>query len=153
MSIPLSAGALCTPIVEVVFADTTLAEAARLMRDRHVGCLVVVEQDEPGRLVAGILTDRDIVVSAVAADRDTRRLTVGELMTRDVATAREEDSLAVVLEQMRVRGVRRMPVVARHGVLVGLLAFDDLLAALALQVQAMTQAVIAGRQREGVAPA
>jgi CBS domain-containing protein len=153
MSLPLSAGALCTPIVEVVFADTTLAEAARLMRDRHVGCLVVVEQDQPGRTVAGILTDRDIVVAAVAADRDTRKLTVGELMTRDVATAREEDSLAVVLEEMRVRGVRRMPVVGRHGVLVGLLAFDDLLAALALQVQAMTQAVIAGRQREGVAPA
>ena len=147
----LSAGALCTRIVEVVFPDLSLTAAARLMRERHVGCLVVVNSEDPGRRVAGLITDRDIVVSAVAQSRDPAHVTVGAIMCPDVAMVREDDDLPTVLGLMRRRGVRRLPVVSAHGELLGLLSMDDLLAALALQVQAMAEAVVAGRQVEGAA--
>jgi len=65
-----TAGALCTRIVDVVDRDVSLSAAARLMRDRHVGCLLVVDRTAWGDTVAGILTDRDIVVAAIARDLD-----------------------------------------------------------------------------------
>jgi CBS domain-containing protein len=147
----LTAGALCTRIVNVVERDASLAAAARLMRERHVGCLVVVERDDRGETVVGMLTDRDIVVAAVARDLDARAMKVGEAMTRDVVTAQEADSVLDVLAAMRSRGLRRVPVLGAHGLLTGLLSLDDVLAAVALQVQAMTQAIIVERQHEAAA--
>jgi CBS domain-containing protein len=147
----LTAGALCTRIVNVVERDDSLAVAARLMRERHVGCLVVVDRGSRGEAVAGMLTDRDIVVAAVARDLDARAMKVGEAMTHDVVTVREPDSVLDVLGTMRSRGLRRVPVLGAHGLLVGLLSLDDVLAAVALQVQAMTQAIIVERQHEAAA--
>ena len=146
----LSAGALCTRIVSTVQAATTLEAAARVMREDHVGCVVVVDTLAGESRVAGVLTDRDITVSAVALGLDARVLRVSDLMSKDVATAREDDPLARVLDRMRERGVRRIPVVSPAGALVGLISFDDLQAALSLQVYAMTEAIVAGRMNEAV---
>ena len=146
----LSAGALCTRIVSTVKAGTTLEAAARVMREDHVGCVVVVDTLAGESRVAGVLTDRDITVSAVALGLDARVLRVGDLMSKDVATAREDDPLAVVLDRMRQFGVRRIPVVSPEDGLVDLISFDDLQAALSLQVYAMTEALVAGRMNEAV---
>ena len=145
-----TAGELCTRVVSVIDRGSTLSTAARLMRERHVGCLVVVDAKEGAEAVAGILTDRDIVVSAVALDRDAREITVGEVMTRDVVSVRPEDTLVEVLAGMRSHGLRRLPVVGSDHLLVGLLSFDDVLAAIALQLQSMVQSVIVGRKHEVV---
>jgi CBS domain-containing protein len=144
----LSAAALCTRIVSTVEPGTPLVEAARLMREDHVGCVVVVDDTRGESRVAGLLTDRDIVVSVVALGLDARALRVSDLMSRDVAVVRESDSLGVVIDRMRERGVRRIPVVSGQGVLVGLISFDDLQAALSLQVHAMTEALVTGRLNE-----
>jgi CBS domain-containing protein len=144
----LTAGSLCTRVVAVTYPDASLASAARLMREQHVGALVVVDRQDQGDTVAGILTDRDIVVSAVALDRDAREVPVGEAMSREVVTAREDEPMIGVLATMRARGLRRLPVVGPHGVLVGLLSFDDLLAAVAIQMQGLAEALIAERQHE-----
>jgi len=144
----LTAGEVCTRIVTTAFRGTVLSEAARLMREQHVGCLVVVEEADPGRVVVGILTDRDIVVSVVAKDLDARLLSVREAMTTDVVTAREEDSVTDLLELMRRKGVRRIPVTGPQGVLVGLVALDDLLAVVADEMQALAGAIGSGRKRE-----
>jgi len=144
----LSAGAACTRIVNTVEAGTTLEAAARVMREAHVGCVVVVDRLAGESGVVGVLTDRDITVSAVALGLDARVLRAGDLMSREVATVREDDSLGVVLDRMRERGVRRIPVVSESGGLVGLISFDDLLAALSLQVNAMTEALVTGRMNE-----
>jgi CBS domain-containing protein len=88
-------------------------------------------------------------VSAVAVGIDPRVLTVADAMTREVAVVRENDSLGVALSVMRRHGVRRVPVVSEEGWLGGLLSFDDLVAALTLQTQALTETLVAGRQREG----
>ena len=132
-----TAGDLCTREVVVAPPSLSVDEAARLMRERHVGCIVVVEQGDGGRLPAGILTDRDIVLAVVARDADAKNLRVGDVMTATLASVRESDTLYDVLSTMRSRGVRRVPVTGAHGALVGILTQDDVLNALAGQLQAL----------------
>ncbi|HEY9029188.1 MAG TPA: CBS domain-containing protein [Burkholderiaceae bacterium] len=146
---PLSAGELCTRVLTIVRRDTPLVDAARRMRDEHVGCVLVAEESPVGDTVVGMLTDRDVVVSVVALGIDAATLFVEDAMATDVALVRETASLGEVLALVRERGVRRVPVVGEDGTLVGLLSFDDLVAALALQAHAMTEALVVGRQREG----
>ena len=139
-----TAGDLCTRQVVVAPPSLSVDEAARLMRERHVGCLVVVEQGDGGRLPVGILTDRDIVLAVVAKDADAKTLRVGDVMTATVASVRESDTLYDVLSTMRSRGVRRVPVTGPHGVLAGILTLDDVLNALAGQLQAL--GMVVGRE-------
>lgn len=140
-----TAGDLCTRQVVVAPPSLSVDEAARLMRERHVGCLVVVEQGDGGRLPVGVLTDRDIVLAVVAKDADAKTLRVGDVMTATVASVRETDTLYDVLSTMRSRGVRRVPVTGPHGVLAGILTLDDVLNALAGQLQAL--GMVVGRER------
>ncbi|SEB24387.1 CBS domain-containing protein [Variovorax sp. YR216] len=149
----LTAGEICTRIVTIAFRGTRLAEAARLMREQEVGCLLVVEEADPGRVVVGVLTDRDIVTSVVAKDLDARVMTVAEAMTADPAVAREQDSALDVLETMRRKGVRRMPVTTPEGVLVGIVTLDDLFEVLAEEMQALAGVVASGRRRVHTATA
>ena len=149
----LTAGVVCSRTVAVGYPSLALNEAARLMRARHVGCLVVVEEVAVGEnLVVGILTDRDVAMSVVAADRDPHGLRVGDVMTRDVVTAREHDSLLDLLAAMRRRKVRRIPVTDARDMLVGIVSLDDVLAVLAEQMQAVAAAVTAATSHERTAP-
>lgn len=143
-----TAGDVCSRIVAICYAGTVLSDAARQMRREHVGCLVVVEDSAPGKVVVGMLTDRDIVVSVVAADSDPRNLPVVEAMTTDVISAREEDSVLDVLEQMRRRGIRRVPVTGPRGLLVGIVTLDDILETFADEMQAVAGAIRGGPRRE-----
>ncbi len=103
--------------------STTAEEAARLMRDRDVGSVLVL--DGVGYL-AGIVTDRDLAVRGVALGRPTGT-TVEELMTREVATIPVHADVAEAATTMAARGVRRLPVVDPQGTPHGVLALDDLL--------------------------
>lgn len=140
-----TAADVCTRAVVVAPPSLSVDEAARLMRERHVGCLVVVEAGDAGRLPSGILTDRDIVTAVVARDVDPKTLRVGDVMSPSPAVVREHDTLYHVLSLMRSRGVRRLPVIDAHGVLAGIVALDDVVAAMAGQLQAA--AMVAGRER------
>lgn len=124
-----TAGSICIREVAVTFRSVALNEAARAMRSAHVGSLVVVDETPAGRVVVGMLTDRDIVTAVVAKDEDASRLRVGDVMTEDVVSVREEDSLHDVLATMQRRRVRRIPVTGPQQRLVGLIAADDLLRA------------------------
>jgi CBS domain-containing protein len=113
-----------------VLASDDLVTAAQLMREKHVGSVVVVEP-VPGlesRRPVGILTDRDIVVAVVAPNANPSSLTVGDVMTAWPITVHEGESLGVALGDMRRHGVRRLPVVDDHGSLLGLLSLDDVVA-------------------------
>ncbi len=144
----VDAGGICTR--EVIWAQRYLAvdDAARLMREHHVGTVVVVDEKEEGRVVVGVLTDRDIVTSIVAKNLDPGDIRVGDAMSTDLVTARENDSLVDLLAGMSRSGVRRMPVIDARGVLVGLVALDDVLGGIARQLQQVVQAMQSGRQRE-----
>lgn len=149
MTTPLTAGEIC--VREVVFADPgmMLGEAARLMRTHHVGSLVVVDERSPQeRTVVGMVTDRDIATAVVAADRDPHAFRVGDIMSKDVLTAREQDSVLDLLAAMRRKKVRRLPVTGARGELLGLVTMDDVLGLVAEQMQALAEAVGASQRRE-----
>jgi CBS domain-containing protein len=144
----LTTGEICTRSVTIAFRETPLNGAARLMRENHVGCLVVVDETAGERIVVGILTDRDIVTSVVAADMDPCAVRVGEVMTTDLVTAREDDSLIDLMRAMRRKGVRRVPVVGGQGELRGLATLDDVLSILTEELGLLVQAIDSEGERE-----
>jgi CBS domain-containing protein len=109
-----------TEDVHAAAHTASLAVVAQAMRDEDVGSLPVVEE---GRLV-GIVTDRDIVLRAVAEQVDPRTLTAGEVASRDPVTVEPEQDLDEALALMARHRVRRLPVVD-GGRLVGMLAQAD----------------------------
>lgn len=145
----MSVGELCSR--EVVFAKRgeSVARAARLMRERHAGAVVVVDERGGRCFPAGMVTDHDIAVSVVALGLDPQKSTVEGVMPADVVCARESDGVGRALALMRAQGVRRLPVVDAAGSLVGILCADDLLEALSCEVYALAGMLSAGEAREG----
>jgi CBS domain-containing protein len=144
----MTVGEICNRIVTFAYRATTLVDAARLMRENHVGSLVIVDETPQGRVPVGILTDRDIVVAAVAGDVDPRTETVGEVMQGELQTVREADSVFDALRLMRRRGIRRLPVVTMAGTLAGIVTVDDLLGIAAEQLDDLVRAIGAEQSRE-----
>jgi CBS domain-containing protein len=134
---------VCKPDVVVAYKSMAVSEAARLMRQRHVGSLIVVEEREGGKFPIGMLTDRDITVSVVARDLDARSLAVGEAMSTNIVAVREDDSMLDALALMRRRGVRRAPVVNRAGTLAGIVSLDALLRIAVAQLDDRVAAITA----------
>ena len=126
----MNVGQMCQRNAITIQRNDEIATAARLMREKHVGFLVVVEpSDHAGDVVpGGVLTDRDIVVSTIALDIDPATLCVGDVMTRKPIVALAEDSVGDAVCQMRHAGARRLPVVGDYGHLIGVIALDDVLA-------------------------
>ena len=135
---------------EVVIAETSLSvvETARLMRQYHVGDIVVVESLAGGRRPVGIVTDRDIVVEVVSAGLSPDTLCAGDIMGQDLAVVGENEGVFETIRYMRAKGVRRMPVVDKEGWLLGILTLDDLMALLAEEMGEMTKLISVERHRE-----
>ena len=127
----MAIGKLCNREVIVVNRAENALEAAKLMRQYHVGDVVVVEDKDDRKVPAGILTDRDIVIELVAEQVDPGSVTVEDVMSNQLLTVNESDELLDTMEQMRDKGVRRAPVVGKDGELVGILTLDDMLDILA----------------------
>jgi len=104
-----------------VSPDTPVTEAAELMESEDVGSLPVLEGDE----LAGMITDRDIVIRAIARGKDPRGMPVREVSTRDVVAVRGDEDLSEALKLMASHQVRRLPVVDESNHLVGVLAQAD----------------------------
>ncbi len=119
--------------VNTVFCagDETVQGAALLMRKHHVGDVVVVEQGNGMRVPLGIITDRDIVVSVIALGLDPASLLVSDIMSDELLTANEDDDVNETIDRMRLRGIRRVPVVNVAGQLAGIVSVDDMLEFLA----------------------
>ena len=126
----MNAGERCNRQVVTATRETSITGAAQLMRDKHVGSLIVVENRDNHPEPVGILTDRDIVIEVLAENVDPDAVTVGDVMTTAVLKVCEHDSIFEVAQRMRARGVRRVPVVSNQRELVGVLAQDDILALL-----------------------
>lgn len=141
-------GEICTPSVAWCLANATAAEAARTMREKHVGDLVVVDEDDDARVPVGVITDRDLVVEVIAQGLDPDAVRVSDLMSRPVVIANVGEDAAEAVERMRKHGVRRLPVVGAHGSLQGVISLDDLWAALAAEAAALNAVVTEGQRRE-----
>lgn len=143
----MNVGRLCKRPVVTVTPQQELIVAAQLMREKHIGFLVVVE--EYGRPI-GVLTDRDIVISVVAKGANPSLLTVADVMTRDPTTADEGESVPNALRTMRRIGVRRLPVVGSKGLLTGVLSLDDVLDVVANELAEVSGAIRNEQHIEGV---
>jgi CBS domain-containing protein len=108
-----------------VTPETSVREAARLMKEEDVGVLPVVERDGSDRLV-GIVTDRDIAIRHVAEGHDSSSCPVREAMTSNVRTARENDDVNDVMDVMGKEQIRRIPVINERGALIGIVAQADI---------------------------
>lgn len=139
----MNIGTVCRRDVVTVDAAEGLAQAARLMRLRHVGFLIVVEANSSNSdlKVVGVLTDRDIVTVVVAKDADARTLKVGDVMTRNPLLVIEAGSVEATVRQMREVGVRRVPVVGARNELVGVLSLDDVLESMATLIADIAGAI------------
>lgn len=127
----MNVGEMCNREVVVVEKNGAIIEAAKLMRQYHVGDLVVVEQRQGVTYPVGIITDRDLVIELVAAEVPFDSVTVGDVMSAELLTASEEDAITETIKRMRSAGVRRVPVVNRHGGLEGVITLDDMIELLA----------------------
>jgi CBS domain-containing protein len=147
----MNVGLLCRRNVVTVRKADELTAAAKLMREHHIGYLVVIEPDFTGATARpiGVLTDRDIVVAVVAREADPRKFTVADIMTPNPIVLGLGDPLSAAMAEMRRAGVRRMPVVGESGELVGLLSLDDVLEAVAGEMQSIAGAVRNERRFEG----
>lgn len=123
----MKVGDICRRPVVTVTGDDSIVAAARQMREKHVGDVVVTSAKNGVELPVGILTDRDIVVSLAAKNVDLDSVSVGEVMSPGLIVAREDDDLHEVLSNMKNNGVRRIPIIDRNDRLVGILSIDDLL--------------------------
>ncbi len=134
----MSAGKYCNREVIITGQDATVIEAARLMRQHHVGDLVVVEKRGEENMAVGIVTDHDLVIEVLAQEVSPDSVTIKDVMNRDLVTVSEDETLLDTLALMQRRGVRRVLVNNRHEGLEGILSADD---ALELIAEAMNSLV------------
>jgi CBS domain-containing protein len=131
----------CRKPVITVPAKKTVHDAAALMRERHVGAVLVVDGDRP----VGIVTDRDIVLRSVADGRDAKTTPVTEVMSSRLVVVRREDKLDDAVSAIRGAGVRRVPIVDAAGTAVGMVTLDDLVVLMAGELGAAAGAVRSNR--------
>ena len=112
---------LMTPNPVSLPAGSPLQEAARCMKERDIGDVIVLEDGN----VCGVVTDRDIVVRAVAENRDPATTKLGDICSRDLATLTPADSVEDAIELMRERAIRRVPIID-NGAPVGIVSIGDL---------------------------
>jgi predicted transcriptional regulator len=141
-------GEICSREVVCAKRDATVKTAARLMREQHVGSIVVVEEPEDKRIPTGIVTDRDIVVAVVALGLDPEVIQIGDIMGANLVSVKEDWGIAEVVELFQLKGVRRLVVTDSDGYLVGIVAADDVLSLLAEEMSALASMVGGERKRE-----
>lgn len=118
---PLTVRDVMTPDPVALEARSSLIDAARKMKERDIGDVIVLEGDR----LCGVVTDRDIVVRALAEERDPSDTNLGAICSRDVVTVSPSDDLTKAGDLMREMAVRRVPVV-ESGKPVGIVSMGDL---------------------------
>ncbi|HET7831500.1 MAG TPA: CBS domain-containing protein [Gallionella sp.] len=141
-------GEICTREVVVASRDTSVLEAAQLMRQHHVGALVVADATDGKRKPVGLITDRDLVVEVMAPQVNPTSITVGDIMLQELSSIQENSGVFEAVQFMRAKGVRRLPVVDKQGWLIGIVSMDDLLALLAEEMNEMAGVISHEQSKE-----
>jgi CBS domain-containing protein len=144
----MAIGEICNRDVVVVEADASVTEAASLMRQFHVGDIVVVRDNDGRNEPIGIVTDRDLVLEVMAEELDPGSLSVSEIMGAELVKVQEDTGVFEAIRFMREKGVRRMPVVDRNGALAGIVSLDDLLEVLSEELAELSRLTRTEQKRE-----
>lgn len=132
-------GEICTREVVYCGPGDSVLEVARLMRNHHVGDLIVAETRDAVLRPLGVVTDRDLVVKVLAEGVAPETLTAGDLMVRELVCTGEFEPVHEAIGRMRAKGVRRLPVVDAAGALVGVLSADDVVEFLAEELSGVAR--------------
>lgn len=143
----VSIGEFCNREIVVIRKEDGIVEAAKRMREYHVGSLVVVEGTDENPIPVGMITDRDIIVEIIAEEVTLDSVTVGDVMSYELTVVDENDDIWETIQRMRINGVRRLPVVSA-GRLVGIISVDDLLGVIAGEFLGLVNIVSSEQQRE-----
>ena len=122
----MKVGTLCTRETVMITPHDTLSKAASLMKNYDIGSLIVVDEARDKNKPLAIVTDRDIVLKAVACEKNSD-IPLSSILSDKLVTAHEDELLFDTLEKMKYVGIRRMVVVDDDGFLVGLLSMDDII--------------------------
>lgn len=135
---------------EVVFATrkTSIPEAAQLMRQHHVGDLVVVDEIDGKRVPVGMVTDRDMVIEIIAKSLDINDFSVGDIMGPQLVSVQDNEGVFETIRLMRAKGIRRVPVVNQAGGLEGIVSADDMLDLLAEEMVELAKVAPREQERE-----
>lgn len=139
-------GSFCSRRPITVTKGAPIADVARMMRDQHVGAIIVTESGRDRSRAVGMITDRDIVRAQLERTADLSRLSAADVMTRNPLVIGEEESVDGAIAHLHARGVRRAPVVALDGMLVGLISADDLLTHVARKLVGLAE-IVGGQRR------
>ncbi len=142
----MAIGEICSREVVCAKRDASVKMAARLMREYHIGSVVVVDEPDGARIPAGVVTDRDITVAVVALGLDPEVIQIGDIMGTELIAVPEDTGIAEAVELMRLKGIRRVVVTDAGGNLVGIVAADDVLSVLAEEMSALASMV--GREQK-----
>jgi predicted transcriptional regulator len=138
----------CNHTVVTVPGKENVVTAAQVMREKHVGDVVVIEERDGKQFPKGLLTDRDIVVELIAESVNPETVTVGDAMSDDLLVLAEDMEIDKAVSVMAERGVRRAPVVDREGALSGILTVDDILESLVERLVNLSQLVYREQRQE-----
>jgi len=130
----------CQAPVVGVPPETPVYDVAVIMAEQNVGSVVVVENKKP----VGIVTDRDVTVRVTAAALDPKAVPVRAVMTADLLMLPGSTGLYDALEQIRKKGVRRVPVTDEKGMLSGIITVDDIIRLLAVEMEGIASVIKAG---------
>lgn len=140
--------AICSQEVITVQRDATVLHAAMLMRQYHVGDVVVVKKLKDKIVPVGIVTDRDLVIEVVATELDCNVITVGDIMVTSLTVVKDSASVLEALHLMTSKGVRRLPVIDGSGNLIGIVTLDDLLLLFAKEIGLVSKLVTREQKNE-----
>lgn len=144
----MTIGTICNREVITVQRDATVLHAAVLMRQYHVGDVVVIENRKNKTVPIGIVTDRDIVVELVATELNCKVITVGDIIVTKLIVVKDSAGVFEAIQLMANKGVRRLPVVDDDGGLVGIITLDDLLLLLSKELAALNKLVTREQKNE-----
>jgi CBS domain-containing protein len=144
----MTIGAICNREVITVQRDATVLHAAMLMRQYHVGDVVVIENRKNKTVPVGIVTDRDLVIEVVATELDCRVITTGDIMLASLAVVKDSAGVLEAIQLMTSKGVRRLPVVDDGGSLIGIVTLDDLLLLLAKEFGTLSKLIVREQKNE-----
>jgi len=146
----MTVGQICNR--EVIIAERTdsVTEVAKLMRNNHVGTVIVAARNRGITQPLGIITDRDLVLEVLSLEVDPNKIYAEDLMSSVLHCGNESDSVWATIKTMRSKGVRRVPILDDEGSLVGMLAMDDVVDLLANELSSLVNLISREQSNESL---